>query len=148
MIWHYMVWNDIWHKITWQNITSHDGITHDMALNDTTWHNMIWSDMTEHLRSTNHEGMTWCSIMWDEQQYNKGEQFGVLCGVGQMFAAVWLTVLSADCCSVNDVLVCVGTLSTVSGWSDECGSCTERALWPVARSLYNSLHFQGQMTAK
>lgn len=86
--------------------------------------------------------------MRGEHQYYKGEQFGVLCGAGQMFAAVWLTVLSADCCSVNDVLVCVGTLSTVSGWSDECGSCTERALWPVARSLYNSLHFQGQMTAK
>lgn len=66
-----------------------------------------------------------------------------------MLAVVSLPVLlSADRCSVNDALVCVGALSTVSGRSDERGSCTERALLPVACSLYNSLHSQGQTTAK
>lgn len=43
----------------------------------------------------------------------------------------------------------VGMLSTGSlRWTDERESCTVRALWPVAGSLYNSLPSEGQTRAK
>lgn len=44
-----------------------------------------------------------------------GHSVVLLCGLGQMFAAV--------CADVNEALVCVGMLSTASEQSDERGSC-------------------------
>lgn len=162
--WWYVTWNisyDVtWHDTAWDETKSHNMMGHDVIPYHMTYSNMTCQITL--LKYTIHmiwngikwqHGTTWCIlsvVTWSHKGTNHTiSEYSVVrgVGVGQMFAAVHLTVLSADRCSVNDVLVCVGTLSTVSGWSDECGSCTERALWPVACSLYNSLHFQGQTTA-
>lgn len=124
-------WHMSGHETVWLYIIVCHVVTyHDTVLNCTIWHNKKCHD-----------------IMRGDQQSSENSKI-LLSIVCDVWADVCSCVTHSVQCRLLHCEWCVGALLTVSGWTDERGSSTERALWPVACSLYNSLHFQGQMTAK